>query len=114
MGVYDHNQTFVPDSFIALYLDARRRLTASREVLSKRHELCEDMACMLTEHCQQIHFRDGVDEAEVLARCLKGLQASPAQVSPAEAVWVMRRTAELLGWSWQPPGDPPDDTVSNG
>lgn len=105
--MYDHDQTFVPDSFIAIHLDARRRLTASREEIAKRHELCEDMACMLTEHCQQVHFRNGVDEGEVLGRCLKGLQASPGEVSSAEAVWVMRRTAELLGWPWQPPIDWP-------
>ena len=42
--MYDDNQTFVPDSFIALYSDARGRLTAPRETIAARHEFCEDMA----------------------------------------------------------------------
>jgi hypothetical protein len=92
------NQTVVPDSFVALYRDARGRLTASREAIATRHELCDDMAAMLTEHCSTIHFRDGIDEAEVLQRVHLGLLAPPATVEPREAEWVVRRSAELLGW----------------
>jgi hypothetical protein len=96
--VDDDNQTLVPDSFIALYRDARHRLTAPRDTIAQRYELCEDMAQMLTEHCSNIHFRDGVDEAEVLRRCHRGLLAPPTTVETADAQWVVRRTAELLGW----------------
>ena len=102
-GDYDENQVQVPESFIALYLDARQRLTASRETIAARYELCEDLANLLTEHCSTVHWRDGVDEASVLERCLQGLLAPPATVEPREAEWVVRRTAELLGW----PGDLP-------
>jgi len=102
-GVHDENQTFVPDSFIALYQDARQRLTASRESIAARYELCEDLANLLTDHCSTVHFRDGVDEGTVLSRCHQGLLAPPTTVEAPEAEWVVRRTAELLGW----PGDLP-------
>jgi hypothetical protein len=96
--VHEDNQTLVPDSFIALYRDARQRLTATRETIATRYELCEDLANLLTEHAGVIHFRDGVDEAEVMRRCHLGLLTAPATVEPAEAEWVVRRTAELLQW----------------
>jgi hypothetical protein len=96
--VHDDNQTFVPDSFIALYRDARNRLTAPRETIAARYDLCEDLANLLTEHCSTVHFRDGVDEGTVLRRCHQGLLVEPATVVPPEAEWVVRRTAELLGW----------------
>jgi hypothetical protein len=98
-GDFDENQTFVPDSFIALYRDARNRLTAARETVAARYELCEDLANLLTEPCSTVHFRDGVDEGTVLSRCHQGLLAPPTTVEPPEAEWVVRRTAELLGWS---------------
>ena len=98
LPVHEDNQTLVPDSFIALYRDARQRLTATREHIATRYELCEDLANMLTEHASAIHFRDGIDEAEVLRRCHRGLRVEPASVEPPEAEWVVRRTAELLNW----------------
>ena len=107
LGDFDENQTHVPESFIALYRDARNRLTVPREALAARYELCEDLANLLTEHCSTVHFRDGVDEEAVLTRCHQGLLVPPASVEPAEAEWVVRRTAELLGW----PVDLPLDTL---
>jgi hypothetical protein len=103
--VQDDNQTFVPESFIALYRDARRRLTATREAIAARHDFCEDLATLMTEHAHTIHFRDGVDAAEVLRRCHRGLLAEPSTVEPAEAEWVLRRAAELLGWPVGPAFD---------
>ena len=97
-GDYDENQVQVPESFIALFLDARRRLTATRATIAARYELCEDLANLLTDHCSTVHFRDGVDEVTVLERCLQGLLSPPTTVDAAQAAWVVRRTAELLGW----------------
>lgn len=94
------SQIVVPESFIALYCDARHRLTVSREQLAVRYELCEDLAQLLTEHCSTVHFRDGVDEDEVLRRCHLGLIAPSSSVEPDEAAWVVRRTGELLQWPW--------------
>lgn len=99
----DDSQILVPDSFIALYRDARRRLTARREVIAARYELCEDMATMLVDHCRTVHFRDGVDEGQILDRCLQGLLTEPVTVSAQEARWVVQRGAELLDWAWTPP-----------
>jgi len=98
--MHDDNQILIPDSFIALFCDARKRLTVSRDVLAARYEFCEDMAHMLTEHCSNVHHRDGVDDGEILRRCLKGLHTPPSTVEPLEATWVVRRTAELLQWPW--------------
>ena len=97
-GDYDENQLHVPDAFIALYQDARQRLTAPRATIAARHELCEDLANLLTEHCSIVHFRDGVDEETVLRRCHQGLLVEPVTVEAGEAGWVVQRTAELLGW----------------
>jgi len=104
----DDSQILVPDSFIAVYSDPRRRLTATRAAIAARYELCEDMATMLVEHCRTVHFRDGVDEGEILDRCRRGLLTAPATVEPKEAEWVVRRTAELLDWPWTPPPDAND------
>lgn len=98
------SQILVPESFIALFRDARNRLTATREHLAARYELCEDLATLLTDHCRNVHWRDGVDEGEVLRRCLQGLMVKPASVEPNEAEWVVRRTAELLQWPWHGAG----------
>lgn len=100
---YDDNQTLVPDSFIDLYRDARQRLTAPRQEVAQRHEYCEDMAQTLVESCRAIHFRDGVAEDEVLDRVLRGLKDGAPGIEAMHAVWVVRRTAELLEWRWTPP-----------
>jgi hypothetical protein len=104
-AVHEDNQTLVPDSFIALYRDARQRLTATRKTIATRYELCEDLANLLTDHASTIHFRDGVDESEVLRRCHAGLLTAPASVETVEAEWVVRRTAELLNWPTDLPLD---------
>jgi hypothetical protein len=97
---YDENQTFVPDSFIELFQDSRKRLTVPKQELAQRHEFCEDMAVMLTDTCRTIHFRDGVDEDTVLSRCHAGLMQQAEQFPEAQAWWVIRRAAELLQWDW--------------
>ena len=96
----DESQITVPESFVALYRDRYQRLTIRAQELAARSELCEDLAQAMTERCREIHFRDGVDEAEVLARCLQGLLHDGSPITPPEARWVVCRTAELLGWDW--------------
>ena len=103
--MYDDNQTFVPDSFIALYRDARGRVTAPREANAARPDQCDDMARLVTEPSSTVHFRDGVDEGQVLERVHRGLLAPPTTVDAPEAGWVVRRTAELLGWPFDGAGD---------
>ena len=96
------SQLHVPPSFAALYTDGRHRLTLGREELWARYEVCEDLAQQLVDHGQQIHFDHGIAEDEVLARCLAGLEVAESGLSGVEAVWVVRRLAELLGWPWAP------------
>jgi len=98
------NQIEPPPSFMALYVSpGRDRPNAPQEVVLARYELCEDMACMLTEHAQKIAFEEDIAEQKVLLRCHEGLQAerlvNPASLSERESVWVIHRLAELLGWT---------------
>jgi hypothetical protein len=45
-------------------------------------------------------------EGEVLRRCHLGLLAESSGVNEQEAVWVVRRLAELEGWDCPEMGDP--------
>jgi hypothetical protein len=94
----EDSQILVPESFIALHASPSGRLTVTKEELLERYELCEDMAQALVEQCRMIHFRDGVDEGEVLRRVHAGLLVEPAVLTPAQVSWVVQRCAELLDW----------------
>ena len=101
----DEYQVNIPPSFIDLFTDRRRRLTVTLQVLRTRYDLCEDLANQLVDFARGVHHDLGVAEDEVLARCRRGLLESPSQVEASEAVWVERRLAELLGWSWTDTGE---------
>lgn len=94
----EDSQVVVPESFISLHASPSGRLLIGKADLLERYELCEDMATALTEQCRVIHFRDGVDEAQVLSRVHAGLLAEPAVLTANQALWVVQRTAELLDW----------------
>lgn len=96
----EDNQTVIPASFIALYLlPGRQRPSAPRAEIAQRHEFCDDLAQMLTDHARDKHWALGVDEAEILRRMHSGLtDAAAPVVSAAEAQWVVSRLAELLDW----------------
>lgn len=94
----DEYQIEIPPSFTAVHADARGRLLVPLATLRQRYELCEDLAQHLTEHCRNVHVEIGVDEQDVLTRCLRGLQSPDGSVSEPESVWVVTRLAELLGW----------------
>lgn len=94
----DEYQIHIPPSFEAVYRDARHRLTVSRDEFRARYELCEDMAQLLVERSQAVHHDQGVEEDEILARTQAGLASAESGFSPAEALWVVIRLAELLGW----------------
>ena len=67
------NQIEIPPSFIALYLTpGRDRPTAPHEEIFARYELCEDMACMLTEHARELAFDEDMEQ-RVLRQCHEGL-----------------------------------------
>lgn len=99
----EDSQIVVPPSFLALFVPpGRLKPQAPRALIAQRYELCEDLAQMLIEHAQAVHFDSGADEAQVLQRVENGLNAqapgAASVVSGAEARWVVRRLAELLGW----------------
>jgi hypothetical protein len=99
--MYDHNQTLVPDSFLALHSSHGRPLLP-RDAMEQRYELCEDLA-LHTAAFLAAQQQDPDDSDEALRRCHEGLCVEPAAVSAAEAAWVIRRVAELQDWpapSW--------------
>jgi len=105
----DADQTQVPDSFVALFMQpGRLKPTAGRAHITARYEWCEDLASHLYEYARAQHFDLGIGEADVLERVHLGLlgggssasesSANPSSVDAAEATWVVRRLAELEGW----------------
>ena len=107
-AVDDGNQTYIPQSFSALYVPPGRiKPTISLREMAQRYELCEDLAQLLTEQAANQQFQLGITEDLALDRCLQGLLATPEVLSETEARWVVCRLAELLQWplpDWaQPP-----------
>jgi len=94
------NQIEIPPSFMAMYVTpGRSRPNAPHAVVLARYELCEDMACILSEHARTLAFKETFSEQEVLERCHRGLQADAADFSANESAWVVLRLAELLEWA---------------
>ena len=94
----DDNQIHVPPSFLAVYSDARGRLTERADVVRARYELCEDLAGHLVEQAQTLYYSGNSSEEGVLLGFHAGLAAEGSVVSRAEAGWVVQRLAELLEW----------------
>jgi hypothetical protein len=95
----DFNQIEVPPSFLALFTSPSGvRLTEPMSTVRRRYELCEDLAQMLTEQASTALFKSGGSEREVLEKFQLALTVAESAVQPAEATWVVRRLAELLGW----------------
>ncbi len=85
---------------MALFVAAGRlKPSASLEVVVGRYELCEDMACMLTEHAQTMLSNLSLTEEDILLRCHDGLMAGASVFTEQESDWVIRRLAELLAWT---------------
>ena len=102
----EDSQIVVPPSFIALYLEPGRvRSSAPREAIAQRYEFCEDLATMLVDAASTRRWELGLSDDVVLDRMRRGLLDGEAGLSPAEADWVVRRLAELLGWEPLPSGD---------
>ncbi len=95
----DFNQIEIPPSFVQLFVPPGRiKPTESRSVIAERYELCEDLAQMLTDTAEQRRFELSIEPSDVLHRIREGLALPGQPVSSAEAEWVVRRLAELLGW----------------
>lgn len=97
---YDHNQVEVPESFVALYLrPGQLTPSATREVVTRRYELCEDVAASLEELAGALNNDRGIPEADVLRQCHLGLLEESSGLSDAEAAWVVQRLAERRSWT---------------
>jgi hypothetical protein len=94
--MYDHNQTLVPDSFMALH-SMNGRATLSRQETEARYATCEDLA-LHTAAFLGAHHPDPDDADETLRRCYDGLRVEPASILAVEATWVVQRIAELQEW----------------
>ena len=98
---HGESQIVVPESFVALFLPpGKHKPSEPWELIAQRHELCEDMAQLLTEQAGQLQWKLGVNESDILARMHAGLSGGEAGISAAEAVWIIKRMAELLDWPW--------------
>src|SRR3954462_12897995 len=100
----DAQQIEVPPSFLALFPPvATRRLTQPIDEVRDRYELCEDLAQMLVEHPSVQQGDDPASQRQVLAKTQQALEGEASPVQASEAVWVIRRLAELLGWEQPEP-----------
>lgn len=95
--MYDHNQTLVPDSFMAIH-SRHGRPILKRDELEARYELAEDLAMHIGEMASAVSEDDAQGQRSAMRLAKAGLMAEPAQVSEVEADWVVRRVAELCGW----------------
>jgi len=95
----DDYQIDIPPSFFAIYTDARQRLSEPLATVRARYEVCEDLANHLVQHAQLLHHVEVPSEEEILLRIHAGLDSPESGVSAAEAGWIVRRLAELLGWN---------------
>ena len=95
------NQIVLPASFVALFVPPGKfKPSEPYEVIMQRHELCEDMAQLLTEQASQLQWKLGIHESDVLERLHQAISDGATGLSAAEAVWVIKRLAELLDWPW--------------
>jgi hypothetical protein len=95
----DPNQIEVPPSFTALFATpSGHRLTQPMSAVRERYELCEDLAQMLVERAGAEQFSSGAPEQAVLGKMRLAFEGEGSPLQPAEAQWVIRRLAELLGW----------------
>ena len=97
--MYEENQSFVPESFVALYVKPGQYKTSlPKAEVMQRYELCEDLANMLQDPISAQQFQLGITEDDALKTCWQGLLVQSDLVQPAEAFWVVCRLAELLSW----------------
>ncbi|MEJ8812047.1 hypothetical protein WKW77_13280 [Variovorax ureilyticus] len=94
----DDYQIEIPPSFFALFTDRRQRLSEPLAVVRERYEVCEDLANHLVQQALTLHHVAVPSEEEILGKIHAGLAATGSGLSPAEAQWITRRLAELLGW----------------
>ena len=87
---------------LAVRLDAASHTYTAAPTLNEleaRYEMCEDLAQQLVQKCVKNKSTKyaALTEREILAALLRKLNAT-GWGSNAEMAWVIRRTANILGW----------------
>ena len=95
--MYDHNQTLLPDSFLALYVRHGRPMVG-RDELEARYEIAETIALRVAEVVVNVPGDDAGARREALQSVRESLVTPPATVSEAEATWVIARVVEICEW----------------
>lgn len=74
------------------------------DATGERFTVCEDLAEQLASKCSRNrNSKYGhLSEGEILEQLGRLLLAS-AWGTPAEMRWTIQRTAQKLGWAWEPP-----------
>lgn len=111
----DASQLHIPESFIRLYAPPHRpRTRALAEQIARRYEVCDELATTLAPRAQELQFKLGITEADVIDKMLQTLlaltggqepgtedpsaQPVEAVLSELEARWIVGHLAEQLGW----------------
>jgi hypothetical protein len=95
--MYDHNQTLVPESFLALYVRNGRPLL-DRNELEARYEIAETLALHIADVAVAVPTEDLDAQREALRSVKTSLVTEPVQVSESEAAWIISRVAEICEW----------------
>ena len=101
--MYDHNQTLVPDSFLALHV-RHGRLRLERKALEARFEHAELLAQQVAAVVANIPADDLAGRREALAAVKASLLVDALEGFGGEAAWVVARVAEICEWPPDPDG----------
>jgi hypothetical protein len=100
----DASQIHIPESFIRLQTRPGQRPAPLAQHIARRFEVCDDMANALVTRAQEVQFKLGITEPDVIDKVLEGLlelagEEPDSVLSPPEARWVVCHMAEQLGWT---------------
>ena len=96
--MYDHNQTLVPESFMALHV-VNGRPVLGRAELEDRYETAETLALQIAAVVVNVPADDDDGQRDALRSVKSSLLVAPAQVDEPEAAWVISRVAEICEWN---------------
>jgi hypothetical protein len=96
--MYDHNQTLVPESFLALYVRHGRPLLERKE-MEARYESAESLAEQFAAVVANVPADDAASQREALGAVKASLLADLLQEREPEATWVVTRIAEICQWA---------------
>jgi hypothetical protein len=99
--MYDHNQTLVPDSFLALHVRHGRPLLERKE-MEARYESAELLAEQIAAVVASVAADDAAGQREALRAVKASLLVDVLSEREPEAAWVVTRAAEICQWA------PPD------